>query len=181
MLGNGGAALRPAGIGKVADKGADDAALVDAVMRIEAAVLGGNEGLLYVYRNVGERHEDAPVARLEHVGELPALVVEHVAQIRQFVALEPPRIGQIGRGAVVEVDHLSDVDDRLGDGFVLAELMVGGVEVGKIDAVEGQKPGAHRLGIVERGRDEFVEIDRFDAEGLAHMGAAGAQNLHHLR
>ena len=37
-----------------------------------------------------------------------------------------------------------------------------------------------RLRIVERGRDQVVEVDRFDIEGLAHVGAAIAQDLHHL-
>ena len=50
----------------------------------------------------------------------------------------------------------------------------------EIDAVERLDVGADRLRIVERGRDQFVEIDRLDIEGLAHMGAAVAQDLHHL-
>ena len=40
--------------------------------------------------------------------------------------------------------------------------------------------GADRLRVVERGGDQLVEIDGLDVEGLAHMGAAVAQNLHHL-
>ena len=34
--------------------------------------------------------------------------------------------------------------------------------------------------IVERGRDEVVEVDGFDVERLLHMLAAVAQYLHHL-
>ncbi len=51
-------------------------------------------------------------------------------------------------------------------GLVLAELVVGGVEVGEIDAVESLDVGADRLRIVERGGDQVVEIDRFDVERL---------------
>ena len=37
-----------------------------------------------------------------------------------------------------------------------------------------------RLRVVHRGRDQLVEIDVLDVEGLAHVGAAVAQELHHL-
>ena len=39
---------------------------------------------------------------------------------------------------------------------------------------------ADRLGVVQCGGDQVVEVDEFDVEGLAHMGAAVAQNLHDL-
>ncbi len=80
--------MRAARLGQIADEGADDAAFVDAVVLIEAPILGGDEGLLHLIRNVGERHPDAPVAGLEHVGEILAAAVEHLAQARQFPALE---------------------------------------------------------------------------------------------
>ena len=38
-----------------------------------------------------------------------------------------------------------------------------------------------RLRVIHRGRDQLVEIDVLDVEGLAHMGAARAQQLRHLR
>ena len=84
LLGDGRAALRAAGFGKIADEGADDAALVDAVMLIEAPVLGGDERLLHEIGNVGERHPDAAVAGLEHVGIVIALAVEHRAHAGQL-------------------------------------------------------------------------------------------------
>ena len=37
---------------------------------------------------------------------------------------------------------------------------------------------AHRFWVVQCGRDEIVEVDRLDVEGLAHVGAAVAQDLH---
>ena len=39
---------------------------------------------------------------------------------------------------------------------------------------------ADRLGVVQRGGDQVIEVDRLDVEGLPHMGAAVAQDLHHL-
>ena len=51
LLGDGGAALRPARLGDVGDEGADQAALVDAVMLVEPLVLGGDEGALHVFGN----------------------------------------------------------------------------------------------------------------------------------
>ena len=92
-----------------------------------------------------------------------------------FLPLSSFGIRQVGRRVVVEVDHLADIDDRVVDRLVLAELVIGGVEVGEIDAVEGLDVGADRLWIVERRRDQVVEIDGFDIEGLLHMGAAVAQ------
>jgi hypothetical protein len=46
---------------------------------------------------------------------------------------------------------LADIDHRIDDRLVLAELVIGGVEVGEIDAVERLDVGAGRLGIVHRG------------------------------
>ena len=59
LLRDGGAALAAVRVGNVADEGADHAALVDALVLVEALVLGGDEGLLHVLRNVGERHPAA--------------------------------------------------------------------------------------------------------------------------
>ena len=119
LLGDGRAALRPSRIGEIADEGADDAAFVDAVVLIEALVLGGDERLLHEIGNIGERHPDAAVAGLVHVGEFVALAVEHRAHARQFLALERVELAlvrQIGRRVVEKVDHLAEVDHRLVDG-----------------------------------------------------------------
>ena len=56
LLGDGRAALRAPGLREVADEGADQAALVDAFVPIEALVLGREERLLDVFRDVGERN-----------------------------------------------------------------------------------------------------------------------------
>ena len=105
---------------------------------------------------------------------MPALAVEHHAHARELAALEPRRVGQIGRRIIEEFDHLPEVDHRVGNLLVLAELMVGGVQVGEIDAVKGFDVGTGGFRIVERGGDEVVEINGLDVEGLAHVSAAVA-------
>ena len=151
LLGDGRAALRVARIGEIADESADDAALVDAVMVEKAPVFGGDERFLHRVRDGGERDPDPPVARLEHIGEIAALAVEDHAHARELPALEPRCVGQIGSGVVIELDHLAEVDHRTGDILVLAELMVGGVEVGEIDAVKGLDIAGDHLWIVQGG------------------------------
>jgi hypothetical protein len=61
----------------------------------------------------------------------------HDAHARKLAALEQRLIGQIGSGVIEELDHLVEIDDGVGDTVVLAELMIGGVQVGEIDAVKG--------------------------------------------
>ncbi len=53
LLGDGGAALRPAGLGDIGDEGANQPALVDAFVLVEALVLGGDERALHVFGNLG--------------------------------------------------------------------------------------------------------------------------------
>ena len=69
---------------------------------VEALVLGRQERLLHVLRNVGERHPYAPLVLLEHLREAFALAVEHHARARQLEALELVVIGQIGGRLVVD-------------------------------------------------------------------------------
>ena len=90
------------------------------------------------------------------------------------------RVRQIGCCVIEEIDHLAEVDDRLGDGLVLAELAISGVEVRKIDAVKRLDVTGQGLRVVECGRDQVVEVHRLDIEAPAHIGAAIAQYLHHL-
>ena len=123
--------------GKIADEGADDAALVDTVMLEETPVLGGDERLLHQVRNLGERDPDPPIARLEYVGEIGSFAVKHRAHARQLAALEPRLVREIGSRVVIELDDLANIDDRLVDALILAELVISGVQVGEIDAVKG--------------------------------------------
>ena len=59
LLRDGRAALRHAAVQHVGDERADDAERIDAVMRVEAAVLDGDEGLRHVGRQFLERHRGA--------------------------------------------------------------------------------------------------------------------------
>ncbi len=180
LLGDGRAALRPAGPGKVADEGPDQAMLVDPFVLIEALVLGCDEGLLHVLGNVGDRYPHPALILLEHFGKTFALAVEHDARAGQLEALEPGVIGQVGCRLVVEIDHIAEIDGRSSDDLVLAKLPIRGLQVRKIDAAE-RLALADRLRIVERGRDYFLEINVLDIEGLEHMGTACAQQQSDLR
>ena len=180
LLGDGRAALRAPGLREVADEGADQAALVDALVLVEALVLGGDEGIAHLLRDIGERNPHPALVLLEHLGETLALAVEHHAGTGQLEALELAVVRQVGDRLVVEIDHAAEIDGRLLDLLVLAELPVGGLQIGKTDAAE-RLALADRLRVVQRGRDQVVEVDALDVEGFDHMGAAGAQQLRHLR
>src|SRR5262249_36098634 len=65
------------------------------------------------------------------------------------------------------------------DLLVLAELPIGGLQVGEVDAAE-RLALADRLRIVQGGSDEVVDVEFLDVEGLERAGAAGAQELRHL-
>ena len=69
LLGDGRATLRDAAMHQVGDRGAGDAQRIDAVVRIEAAILDGDEGLRHVARQLTERHRGAAhvAARRQHL------------------------------------------------------------------------------------------------------------------
>ena len=110
LLRDGRAALWPARLRDVGDEGADQAALVDALVLIEPLVLGGDERLLDVLRNVAERHPDAAVIGLEQLGEAFSLAVIDDAGARQLEPLQLVVIGEIVDRIVVELDHLLHVE-----------------------------------------------------------------------
>ena len=85
-------------------------------------------------------------SRGRHVGEGATLAVEHHAHGRQLAALEAGRVGQVRRRAVEELDHLAEIDHRIGNVLVLAELVVGGVQIGEVDAVESLDVAGDRFG-----------------------------------
>ena len=89
-------------------------------------------------------------------------------------------IGKVRDRPVVEFDDIGDVDRRIGDRLVLAELLVGDVQIAEVHAAELGQTAGDRLRIVHRGRDQVVDIDVLDIERLAHVGAAGAQQRDHL-
>ena len=114
---------------------------------IEALVLGRDERLLHVLGNVGEHHPDPALVLLEYLRKALALAVEHHARAGQLEALELVVIGQVGERLVVEIDHVGEIDRRRRHLLVLAELPVGGMQVGKIDAAEclalARSPAGH--------------------------------------
>ena len=119
--------MRAPGLGEVADEGADQAALVDALVAVKALVFGRQERLLHVFGNVGEGNPFAPLVLLEHLCEALTLAVEHHARARQLDALELGVIGQIGGRLVKVVDDLAEIDRRHRHLLVLAKLSVGGL------------------------------------------------------
>ena len=94
-------------------------------------------------------------------------------------ALELGVIGQIGERLVVEIDHVAEIDRRHWRPARSCRTAGRRVEIGEIDAAEGLALARDRLRVVHGGGDEFVEIDVLDVEGLAHMGAARAEQLRH--
>ena len=171
LLGDGRSALGPARAGEVRDHGADQAALVDALVLVEALVLGGDERLLDMDRNVAQRHPDAAIA-FRQVGEALALAVEHAAGPGGAQRLEAGGIRQVGHRLVVETDDGADVDGRVLDVLVLAELAVDHDHVVELEPVQRLDLRGEGAGVVHRGLDQVVDVDRLDVEGLAHVGAA---------
>ncbi len=181
LLGDGRAALRPPGVGEVADEGADQATLVDPLVLLKKRLSSAATKALRTCSGMSASDDpDAPLVLLEHFREALALAVEHDAGARQLQALELGVIGQVGDRLVVEIDHVAEIDRRRRDLLVLAELPVGGEQVGEIDAAERLALAGDRLRIVHGGGDEVVEVDVLDVERLAHMGAARAQEARDL-
>ena len=157
-------------------EGAGDAAHVDALVLEEALVLGGDEGLLHELRDLGERHPVPAAVGLEQLGEFRAGAVQHRGHAGQLQALQPVVVGQVGRRPVVELDHLVDVDDLAVDLLVLAQLLVGEVQVVELDALEAGDFAGRGLLVDHHGVDQAVEIDVLDVERLLHGVAAGAEH-----
>src|SRR5262249_58341227 len=85
--------------------------------------------------------------------------------------------GQRGGRLVEELDQVAEIHRRYGDGLVLAELAVCGLQIGEIDAVKSLVLAGNGLWVVHGGGDEVLEVDVLDVEGLTHVGAAPAQGL----
>ncbi len=179
LLGDGRTARRPARVRQIADEGANEPVLVDALVLVEALVLGGDEGVAHVLRNLRERDPDTTLVLLEHLGERLVLTVEHDARAGKLVVLELGVVGQVRHRLVVELDHLAEIDGGTSDLLALAKLLVGGEEVVEIDAAQHLR-SADRLRIVHRGHDQVVDVDVVDREGLDHVVAAGIEYLRDL-
>ena len=167
--------------GEVGDEGADQAALVDALVLVEALVFRCDERVTDRLGDIGERDPDAALALLEHFRKAVSLAVEHDARARQLEPAQLVVVGQVGGGLVVDVDHLAEIDGGFGNLLVLAELPIGRLQIGKVDAAKHLDLVGDGLRVVDRGGDEVVEIDVLDVEGFAHVGAAGLQQAGDLR
>ena len=179
LLGDGRTALGSAGAREVRHHGANEAALVDALMLVKALVLGCDERLLDVDRNILQRHPDPAVA-LGKIGEALAPGVDDPARTGDARPLEAVGIWQVGDGAIIEPDHFGDIHRSILDVFVLAEFSVDHDEAVEFQAVERLDLGRDCVRIIHRGLDEVVDIKGFDIECLAHMGAAITQYASHL-
>lgn len=132
-----------------------------------------------MFRDVGERHPDAPLRRPAEVGERRIAGIEHPRHAGQRLAVEPGRVGQIGGRFVVERDRGAEIDGRGRHRFVLAELPVGREQVVELQPVKDFRvAGGLRVG--QRRGNEVVEIEAVNAERPAQMGAAGLQQRHHF-
>ena len=89
-------------------------------------------------------------------------------------------IGQVGRRPVVELDHLTEVDDLAVDLLVLAQLLIGEVQVVELDALETGDFAGRSLLVDHHRVDQAVEIDVLDVERLLHGIAAGAEHGQNL-
>ena len=130
--------------------------------------------------DVLQRHPDAPVA-LRQVGEPFALAVDHAAPAAGPHALETGVVGQVGHRIVIETDDFAEVDRGILDVLVLAELAVDQDQAVEFQAVKRLDLGGKGAGVVHRGLDEIVEVDRLHVERLAEVTAAVAQDLGDLR
>ena len=181
LLGDGRAALRPPGLCDVGDEGADQAALVDALVLIEALVFRGNESVRNIVGKLRERHPLAALIGLKQLGEFLALAVEYHAGAGQLQIFQLVVVRQVVGDAVVELDHRLEVEARRVERIVAAELFVGGGEVVEVDAAERLDLAGDGLRIGERRVDQRVEIEILDVERLAHVRTAVLEKLYDLR
>jgi hypothetical protein len=163
---------------QVANEAADQRTLVYAFMLVEALVLGRDKRLLYVLWNISKADRDSPLVPLMHLRETFAFEVEHLARAGQAPTLEARMIGKVSQRPIIEFDHLFDIDDRVGDCLVLAELSVGGIQVGDFDPAECHITSRGCLRVIHGGSDQIVDIDSFDVKCAPHSFASGAQEVH---
>src|SRR5262249_54206918 len=124
LLGDGRATLWPPVLAKIADEGADDAMLIDAMVLKEAPILGGDECLPrdQEYRRVEPKCAGCP-------GGTPRLlVIQYCAHAGELPAFQLQGIRKFSRSVIEELDDLAKINHRIGDVPILAfaELVVGG-------------------------------------------------------
>jgi hypothetical protein len=168
--------LGATGTGKIADEGSDQAVLVDALMLIEALVLGGDEGTADMLGDARKRNPHPALVLLENLGEGLALAVQHDARTWKPVVPKPGVVRQVRRRLVEEVDDCTEIDDRAVDLFVLAKLPVSALQVGQLDATK-HLGSLDRLRVVHGGRDQVIDIDVLHLKHLEHVDAARMQDI----
>ncbi len=156
-------------------------ALVDAAVLMEALVLGGDErGAGHAAGISASGTQTRRWSCSNTSANFWPRPSSSDAGARQPHAAQARMVRQVRDRAVVEFDDIGDVDRRILDRLVLAELLVGDVQIAKVHPAELRQAAGHRLRIVHRGCDQVVDIDVLDVERLAHVGAAGAQQRDHL-
>jgi len=167
-------------LSQVSDEGTDQPALVDTRVLKKALVLCRDETLLHMLGNVAQRHPNAPVVALVELREAHIVCVEHQADAGQLQIFELRMIGEFSHCFIVEVNDFANVDSRILNSLVLAELPICCVKIAEVDPTQDLDFSRHGLRVVHCRRDELVEVYVFDIESLAHLRAAGPQELYHL-
>src|SRR5262245_46577926 len=126
------ATLRATRLHEISDETADERTLVDAVVLIEALVLGGDERLLHVGWNIDKVDPDPPLVGLIHFPKAFTFGVEHLARAAQTPSLEACMVGQVDHRSVIKFDYLFEANRGAGNAFVLAELPVGDMQIGDL-------------------------------------------------
>ena len=150
--------------------------LIDAFVLEEPLVLGRHKRVLNVLGDVGENDPDAPLVFLEYLREAVALAIEHDTRAGQLQAFQLMVIRQIGSRLVINGDDFAKIDSGTLDRFFLAELPISDLQVRKVDAAK-RLALTDRLRVIERRRQQFVDIDAFEIEKLQHLAAALVQEL----
>ena len=96
--------------------------------------------------------------------------VEYRADAGQLSVLENCWVRQVGRCIIIKFNHLSEINSRPIDGLVLTKLVIGDIQVGKIDAVEGLGVSTKSRRVVEGGvsRDPAGQDDDIECGKISH-------------
>src|SRR5262249_2352310 len=136
LLGDCRASLGPAGLSEIADERTDQTALVHTLVLIESFVLGSDESVAHVVRDISECHPYPSLVLLEYLREALSFAVQHHTRAGKLEPFEFAVIRQIGSRFVVEIDDIAEIGGRGRNALVLAKLSVGPVQIGEIDAAK---------------------------------------------
>ena len=171
---------RPAA--RVADERPDDAALVDAVVLVEALVLGRHERALHEFGKLGQPNPMRRCSRsnISAYGVPPPSITSVAPGSLSCLSLAS--IGKISDRLVIEIDHFAEVERRGGRRLVLAELLVGGEEVAEIDALEDRRTSlVNACGSSIAVAIKSSTLMSSMSNALRMWAQPARQQLHHLR